>query len=258
MISYAQAREDVLLHRALRNIPHVEGFYIDLGAFDPHTDSVTRYFYDHGWHGINVEPSNDLFPSFEKWRERDTNLKVAVSDTPGEVTFHEVEGQLGTTNGEYAERHKAAGLSGRSYTVPAMTLTQICEQHAPREIHFLKIDIEGAEAAALRGMDFARFRPWIMVIESCEPNDLSAATHHEWEHIVLAAGYRFAYSDELNRYYVADEHIDLMRFFLVPADDYHHWSVLGELHYLRAECDALRKQVEELQSGRVEVGGVAT
>lgn len=247
MISYAQAREDVLLDRALRDVPYGEGFYIDLGAYDPHTDSVTRHFYDHGWHGINIEPSDDLFPSFERWRERDINLKVAVSDAPGEVTFHQVEGQLGTTTDKFADRHEAAGLLRRSYVVPALTLTQICEQHALREIHFLKIDVEGAEAAAIRGMDFKRFRPWIMVIESCEPNDLSASTHHEWEDMVLAAGYRFAYTDKLNRYYVADEHIDLLRFFMLPADDYHYGFIMGELNSVRSERDALAARVEVLE-----------
>ena len=247
MISYAQAREDVLLHRALCHIPYQQGFYIDLGGYDPHTDSVTRHFYDHGWHGINVEPGDTLFPAFEKWRERDINLKVAISDEPGEVEFHEVEGQLGTTVDKFADRHEAAGLARRSYTVPAMTLTQICEQYAPREIHFLKIDIEGAEAAAIRGMDFARFRPWIMVIESCEPNDLTAPTHGEWEDMVLAAGYRLAFNDNLNRYYVADEHIDLMRFFALPPDDYHYGFIMGELDAVRGERDRLRERVAELE-----------
>jgi FkbM family methyltransferase len=238
MISYAQAREDVLLHRALHHIPFDQGFYIDVGGYDPERDSVTKHFYDHG---------EALFPPFEQARPRDINLKVAVSDTAGQVTFHEVEGQLGTLVDKFADRHAAAGFARSSYTVEAMTLTQICEQHAPREIHFLKIDIEGHEAAAIRGMDFARFRPWILVIESCEPNDLSKTTHHEWESMVVAAGYRFAYGDVLNRYYVADEHIDLMRHFTIPADDYHYGYVIAELHELRAERATLAARVELLE-----------
>ena len=53
IISYAQTREDVLLWRALHNVDR--GFYIDVGAHDPTALSVTRAFYDHGWHGIDVE-----------------------------------------------------------------------------------------------------------------------------------------------------------------------------------------------------------
>jgi len=54
-ISYAQNYEDVMLWRALK---HVErGFYIDVGACSPDQHSVTRAFYEKGWHGINVEPN---------------------------------------------------------------------------------------------------------------------------------------------------------------------------------------------------------
>jgi hypothetical protein len=54
IISYAQNREDILLWRALRDL--ADGFYIDVGAEDPTQNSVTRAFYERGWHGINVEP----------------------------------------------------------------------------------------------------------------------------------------------------------------------------------------------------------
>jgi hypothetical protein len=46
MISYAQNGEDVLLDRAFpRGVP---GTYIDVGAFDPVVNSVTKHFYDLG------------------------------------------------------------------------------------------------------------------------------------------------------------------------------------------------------------------
>ena len=239
MISYAQAREDVLLHRALHHVHFSQGFYIDVGGYDPNHDSVTRHFYDHGWRGINVEPSSTLFPAFVRERARDINLQVAVSDRAGEVIFHEVEGQLGTLEDRFAERHSQAGFASHSYTVPAMTLTQICEQHAPAEIHFLKIDIEGHEGAAIRGMDFGRFRPWIMVIEATEPNNLAAPTYADWDPVVCQAGYRMVYTDVLNRYYVADEHADLAGYFDIPADDYHYGYVIAELHQLRARVAEL-------------------
>jgi len=37
------------------------------------------------------------------------------------------------------------------------------------EIHFLKIDVQGSESDVLRGCDFVRYRPWIVVIEATEP-----------------------------------------------------------------------------------------
>jgi FkbM family methyltransferase len=253
MISYAQAREDVMLHRALRHVPHSRGFYIDVGGYDPNYDSVTRHFYDHGWRGINVEPGERLFPSFVEHRPRDINLQVAVSDQPGVVTFHEIDnGQLCTLEEKFADRHVAAGMTKRSYTVPAMTLTQICEQHVTRNIHFLKIDVEGHEAAVLRGMDFARFRPWILVIEATEPNDLSAPTYDEWDSEVRAAGYEFVHTDVLNRYYVAKEHPSLIPHFAVPADNYCYAWLVRERDEARTRAANAEQRVGALEQALAE------
>jgi FkbM family methyltransferase len=238
LISYAQAREDILLHRALHHVHHSKGFYIDVGGYDPHLDSVTKHFYQHGWRGINVEPGRHLFPSFVRDRPRDVNLNVAVTDEPGEVVFYEIDnGQLGTLEKRFADMHAEAGQSGRSYTVSAMTLAQICEKHVTGNIHFLKIDVEGHEAGVVRGMDFTRFRPWILVIESTVPNNLHIPTYHEWEERVLGAGYDFVYTDVLNRYYVAQEHPTLKPHFAVPADDYVYDRVRREYEHRIRELE---------------------
>jgi hypothetical protein len=55
MRSYAQNYEDVMLRRAFADTR--EGFYVDVGATDPQRDSATRYFYELGWRGINIEPA---------------------------------------------------------------------------------------------------------------------------------------------------------------------------------------------------------
>jgi FkbM family methyltransferase len=246
MISYAQAREDVLLNRAIQHVHFSKGFYIDVGGFDPNVDSVTKHFYEHGWRGINIEPNRDLFPAFERERTRDINLQVAVSDRAGEVTFHHVDnGQLGTLEQRIAEKHRSVGIGYTSYTVPAMTLAQICEDHVRGNIHFLKIDVEGHEAAVLRGMDFKRFRPWILVIEATEPNNLAVKTHQEWDRLVLLSGYTFAYTDGLNRYYVAHEHPSLLPHFAVPADHYVYAHVLRERDAALQENARLEAELRE-------------
>ena len=242
MISYAQAREDVLLHRALHHVPFSEGFYIDVGGFHPSQDSVTKHFYDHGWSGINIEPARELFKLFPSARPRDLNLQVAVSDRDGEVIFHEVEGQLGTLVDRFADRHEQAGFARQSYTVECLTLTQVCERYVGnREVHFLKLDIEGHEAAAIHGMDFTRYRPWVLVVEAVEPNNVSVPTYHEWDPRLIASGYRYVYGDSINRYYVASERSELDRYFSVPADDYVYARYVDRLSSLEQKLEAVRQ-----------------
>ena len=69
---------------------------------------------------------------------------------------------------------------------------------------FLKVDVEGAEADVLRGADFSRFRPKVIVVEAIKPLSLEPAWD-EWEPLLARHGYAYVWDDELNRYYVAEE-----------------------------------------------------
>ncbi|MEN9520867.1 MAG: hypothetical protein RLZZ381_3455, partial [Cyanobacteriota bacterium] len=94
-ISYAQNFEDVLLNRVFKH--KTKGFYIDVGALHPTSDSVTKAFYDRGWSGINIEPIKDYYNIFEQERSRDINLNIALSNSSGKLDFFEVVGQLGNS-----------------------------------------------------------------------------------------------------------------------------------------------------------------
>lgn len=252
MISYAQAKEDVLLWRALaRRVHHDVGFWIDVGAYDPEIDSVTNEFSRHGWRGVNVEPVKEHYQRMAQGRPRDINIQAAASDHSGEVVFHEIVGhQLSTIEGKFADRHADQGMERRSYSVPAMTLTEICERYAPDQIHFLKIDVEGHEGAVINGMDFTRFRPWILVIEAAEPNNLNAPTFDDWDGKVRAAGYNFVYTDKLNRYYVANEHPELVGSFLLPPDDYVLARDVRRIAELEAKLAEANNRIAELERAR--------
>ncbi|RLA44038.1 MAG: FkbM family methyltransferase, partial [Gammaproteobacteria bacterium] len=169
-ISYAQNYEDVMLHRALKDVE--KGFYIDVGANDPVTDSVTKAFYDAGWRGINIEPVSEWYEKLKQDRPEDINLQSAVGADQGEIAFYEVVGTgLSTANESIAKRHaKDSGYEIQQYKVPQVTLASICDQHSHTDIHFLKIDVEGAEKSVLQGMNLQETRPWIVLIESTLPN----------------------------------------------------------------------------------------
>ena len=217
--SFAQNGEDVVLWRTLGHLP--KGQWIDVGANDPDTDSVTRVFSDAGWTGINIEPMEPVFSNLRDRRPNDINLRIAVEDVEGEREYFAVGAGRGlsTNDPDAADRYRQSGMSVEEVIIPTRSLASIWDEFVEGEVHFLKIDVEGAEASVLGGADLARHRPWIIVVESVEAVNMEAvrefslgtrpippSRHSEWEHYLLHNDYQFVLFDGLNRFYVAREH----------------------------------------------------
>lgn len=251
MISYAQNREDVLLSRVFS--VQKPGFYIDVGAYDPTSCSITRHFYDHGWRGVNVEPAPAAARRIAAARPRDITENLAISNREGSMTFFEAEAKhagLSTLDRAQAEAHRARGVEMKEYTVPVTTLAALCAKHAPSVIDFVSIDVEGHEREVLEGMDFTRFRPTVMLVESTLPLK-SEPNHQRWESILLDAGYAYATFDGLNRYYVdsprAEEFTEKLRVPPNVFDDYEPYEHVARVEAMQRELVALRAMVK---SGR--------
>ena len=241
--SWSIQREDITLLRALEGVSHETGFYIDVGANHPTFDSDTRLFYDHGWHGINIEPSPRWYKLLAQERPRDINIHAAASNKSGFITLYDhPEGGLGTISETFADRHAHEfSIEKKAVRVPAVTLASVCEQHAAREIHFLKIDVEGHEQSVIEGMDFRRFRPWILCIEAVEPLKVHIPTHDAWDHLLIEAGYVFAHFDGLNRWYVAAEHPERLPLLLSRSVDYVHWTYLNRIQDLETKVRGMEQ-----------------
>jgi len=251
-ISYSQNSEDVLLWRALGHVQN--GFYIDVGANDPEEHSVTKAFYEAGWRGINIEPLPSFHQVFNEQRPRDVNLAVAAGSSNGELTLYDTPQVRGWASPEQsvAELHRAEGHEVVELTVPVRTLASVCEEHVQGEIHFLKIDVEGFEGEVIKGMDFVRWRPWVLVIEATLPN--SRATNHEtWEGMVTGQGYRFAWFDGLNRYYVAEEHPELLAHFGVQPNVFDEYIS----HHLDKAWKTGKSLEEQLRTSQQEAANMA-
>jgi FkbM family methyltransferase len=221
-ISYAQNFEDVMLHRALRGVDR--GFYIDVGAQHPINDSVTQAFYERGWRGINIDPVPQWADLLRTQRPHDINLQLALGAEGGhKQMFALADTGLSTDNEAFVQRHLDAGYEAESIEVNVSTLDEICDRHDVSTVHFLKIDVEGAEVDVISGFSFDRVRPWIVLVEAIEPvtasdSVSSVASYHSWEPVLLARGYEFVYDDGLNRFYLAHEKRELREHFVLPPN----------------------------------------
>jgi FkbM family methyltransferase len=137
-----------------------DGFFLDVGSGHGTIGSNTKALEELGWKGICVDP----FPTHME--DRTCHMeKAVVSSAAGQVVkFHTHAGLGGIADTlgkwkEEAEKSPAVELT-------TVTLGEILERtKAPSFIHFLSLDIEGAELEALRGVPFDTYRFGSMAIE---------------------------------------------------------------------------------------------
>jgi FkbM family methyltransferase len=139
------------------------GFFLDVGSGHGTIGSNTKALEDLGWTGICIDP----FPTAMEGRTCRME-KVVVSSSAGQkVQFHAHAGLGGIadTLGKWKEEASKSPIVEFTTT----TLGDVLQQaQAPSFIHFMSIDIEGAELEALKGIPFDKYRFGAMAIEHNE------------------------------------------------------------------------------------------
>ncbi len=199
-VYYAQNREDIILESFF--LDKETGFYVDVGAYDPDDDSVTKLFYEKGWRGINIEPQPDRFEKFRRSRPKDTNLNVGVSDKESTLRLRSYSNEgLSTFSQEMKDEYTSAmrqDTGTTSFTdidVQVKTLSQIFKEQKVKSIDFLKIDVEGLEYEVIAGNEWKKYRPKVLCIES---NHLV----RNWKEILDDNDYELVFNDGLNDYFI--------------------------------------------------------
>lgn len=229
-VSHAQNFEDVILWRALKHVEN--GTYVDVGAQDPVIDSVSLAFYERGWRGVHVDASPRYAVALRAARPDETVIEAAVGDGEGMLTFYEIpDTGLSTGDPEIAARHEADGRVVKRIEVALCTLDEVLAPLAGRDIHWLKIDVEGMEESVIDGWR-GELRPWIVVVEATSPNT-TEQTHMLWEHKIIARGYTFTYFDGLSRYYVSNRQPQLGAALCVAPNVFDNFVLADSSSYVR-------------------------
>jgi FkbM family methyltransferase len=226
MLSYAQNMEDVVLAQIF--VGQIAGFYVDIGGGHAVADNVTFHAYQQGWHGLVLEPQTALARLYAKVRPCDIVVEALAGRAEGTADLFQasVFHGLSTASGAHADAAIKAGVAGKMVGKRVATLASLLEAHAPARIDVLKIDVEGHEAEVIAGNDWARFRPRVVLAEAIDPLSMLDASHR-FEPQLLEAGYRFAFFDNLNRWYVADEEAALLERFPTSPPDWGSVAHLG-------------------------------
>ena len=190
--SFSQEGEDQLLYRLIGN--KKKGFFIDVGAHHPFLYSNTYKFYKMGWNGINIDAMPGSMSFFKKFRSRDINLEIAISQKPQKLKYFIFnEPALNTFSLKEAELKD--GLNHYKVTdiieLKTNTLGEILTQYLPKnqEIDFLTIDVEGLDLEVLKSNDWKKFQPRYVLVEELSSAMDFFTSHNECNKFLTSSGY---------------------------------------------------------------------
>jgi FkbM family methyltransferase len=176
--SYAQQGEDLVVQNLFTIMGIAKPTYLDVGAFDPVVHSNTYLMYLAGGHGVLVEPNPAKIDRLRGVRPRDVTLNIGVGLSAGPSTsdYYVIGGPsqglfntFSKKDAELVERN-SNGLHhiDKVLQLPLENINAIMQQHLGSAPNFLSIDTEGLDLDILKTMDFERYRPDVICVETLE------------------------------------------------------------------------------------------
>jgi len=196
-------------------------FVLQIGAMDGVSfDPVNAAILRHHCRGLLVEPQPEFAEILRRNYAAEPDITIedcAIAEHDGTATLHRIpaahiiEGRapawLGGIASLYTDRNAIGGvrcheIAARvifahrdSIEVPCLTLASLLKRHAVAEIDILVIDAEGGDWMILRQLDFARYRPSVILFEFMNlPNQERAEAIDR----LVAEGYRPYLSGDKN------------------------------------------------------------
>ena len=142
-----------------------DGFYIDAGCYHPIRLSNTKFLYDKGWKGINIDISKKSIDLFKIARKDDINLNIGVG-TKDEVLDAYFKKDLFHANTLDYEHNKNFIENAVKKKINVRTLNTVIEEYAKnKKIDLIDIDCEGKDLEVLQGLDLNNHEIDLILIE---------------------------------------------------------------------------------------------
>jgi FkbM family methyltransferase len=173
-ISFSQFGEDIIIWSVLRLHKRLDnGFYIDVGAFDPVKCSNTALLHlFRGWRGVNIDANPDAIRMFDAQRPKDFNILAAVSDEESNLEYVRFNHPgLNTLDPAMAQRQTREGTPFKITDRLQMRTRRLKDildglGGIPEKIDFMNVDCEGFDLRVLQSNDWERYKPFVIAIEA--------------------------------------------------------------------------------------------
>jgi FkbM family methyltransferase len=185
----SQFGEDAYLWTLLDG--RLDGFFIEVGAFDGYNYAVTYAFECLGWNGLLIEGIPERAQACAQRRPHSRVVHAAASrdGAKGDTTFTVVNDAFGgmlSFHKASAQHQRAVSQkgAGRPVTVPLTSLNELLKDHTG-PIDVAIIDVEGAEIDLLMGFDLIKHKPRVILLEDntkgADPALLNYMTRQPYE-----------------------------------------------------------------------------
>jgi len=180
--SFAQHGEDVFLIDLFK-AHNYRGNYVDIGANHPFIINNTyRLYKEYGWRGINIEPNKYLWKRLQYFRPGDVNLNIGIGSQTGKLLYYHLwPSVLSTFSPESCmesldEGKKLVDVYPVEIRDAMFLLQYLTAKDGTIALDLLSVDTEGYELEILKGIDFDKLRPKVILIENAGHGLTDSAT----------------------------------------------------------------------------------
>ncbi|MDX2146621.1 MAG: FkbM family methyltransferase [Planctomycetota bacterium] len=207
----SQFAEDALAWNLLGG--QLEGFFIEVGAFDGYSYSVTYGLECVGWKGLLIEAIPERAQACAERRTQSRTVHAAMGrrGATGSTEFTVVADPYGgmlsyaTTSPEHKASLQQHNYMKRTVSVPVTSMDELLKDHTG-PIDLAVLDVEGGEVELLEGFDIEKRKPRLMIIEDNLRQEQTPLSKY-----MATKPYVLVGVQEVNRIYVHNESADILK-----------------------------------------------
>lgn len=162
------------------------GVFVDVGAHDGITISNTYFLEKYrGWSGVCVEARGELANKCRETRPGSAVVECAVANREGTMEFLSCEGYTemisglaetmpANTKARIEREQRAHGGWTDKRQVQVCRLADILEGLSIKRVHYLSVDVQGAEFEAIQSLDFDEVQVDVVNFAANYPDSVGA------------------------------------------------------------------------------------
>ncbi len=169
--TYSQSGEDIIIQYLFESLKIDKPTYLEIGTNQPLVCNNTYGFYAKGCYGVCIEPDKNMVDVIKRKRPDDVVLNIGIGLTDkDDATFYlfpaAVNGWSTFSEEEANIREKETGISFSTVQVGLKRVNAVMEQYFKPWPNFISIDVEGLDLDILHSIDFEKFKPEVICVET--------------------------------------------------------------------------------------------